>query len=139
MLVDTNVVSVLIRKSSDPAVTRWVADQHLETLYFSAIGEVELRFSVSILPPGQRRNTLLSKIELMLREAFENRVLSFDSEAARRYADIAAARRSAGYGVATADCQVAAIAHSRGMTVATRNIRDFEGTGIKVVNPWTAI
>ncbi|MCY4230114.1 MAG: hypothetical protein OXF26_04370 [Alphaproteobacteria bacterium] len=72
----------------------------------------------------------------MLRDAFDDRVLPFDSRAA--YADIAAMRRSAGRPAAPADCQIAAIAQSRGMTMATRNIRDFEDIDIEIVNPWTA-
>ena len=72
----------------------------------------------------------------MLRDAFENRVLPFDSEAARTYADIAAARRSSGRPVPPADCQIAAIARSRGMAMATRNVRDFEDIDIEVVDPW---
>ena len=74
----------------------------------------------------------------MLRDAFENRVLPFDSDAACAYADIAAMRRSAGRPVAPADCQIAAIARSRDMAVATRNVRDFEDTDIEVVDPWAA-
>ena len=74
----------------------------------------------------------------MLRDAFEDRVLPFDSEAARAYADIAAMRRSAGRSVAPADCQIAAIARARGLTVATRNVRDFEDIDIEVVDPWAA-
>ena len=81
---------------------------------------------------------LLSNIEKMLRESFEGRMLPFNSEAAQAFAEIAAARRFAGYSVATADCQIAAIARSRGMAVATRNVRDFKETGIEVINSWTA-
>ena len=81
---------------------------------------------------------LVSDIERMLRDAFEERVLPFDSEAAREYADIAATRRCAGRPVAPADCQIAAIARSRNMSVATRNVRDFEDIDIEVVDPWTA-
>ena len=98
VLLDTNVVSKLIRKSPDPAV----------------------------LPSDRRRETLVSDIEMMLRQASENLVLPFDSAAARAYADIAVLRCSAGRPVAPADCQIAAIAHSRNMAVATRNVRDFE-------------
>lgn len=74
----------------------------------------------------------------MLRDAFEDRVLPFDGDAARSYANIAAVRRSAGRPVTPADCQIAAIAASNRMAVATRNVRDFEGMGIEIVNPWAA-
>ncbi len=138
VLLDTNVVSELIRGAPDPAVEAWTAGHPLESLFFSAIGEAELRYGVAILPTGRRRETLASDIERMLRDAFGNRVLPFDSDAARAYADIAAMRRSAGRSVAPADCQIAAIARSRNMAVATRNVRDFEDIDIEVVDPWVA-
>ena len=74
----------------------------------------------------------------MLNDAFDDRVLPFDSRAARAYADIAAMRRSPGRTVPPADCQIAAIARSRSMAVATSNVRDFEDIDIEIVNPWTA-
>ena len=98
-----------------------------------------MRYGAAILPAGRRRETLVSDIEAMLRDAFENRVLPFDSDAARAYADIAATRRSAGRAVAPADCQIAAIARARNMAVATRNVRDFEDIDVEVVDPWVAV
>ena len=100
VLLDTNVVSELMRKAPEPAVAVWAAGHRLENLFFSAVGEAELRYGAAILPTGQRRDTLVSDIERMLGEAFEGRVLPFDSGAARAYADIAARRRSAGRPVA---------------------------------------
>ncbi|MCE2494126.1 MAG: type II toxin-antitoxin system VapC family toxin [Alphaproteobacteria bacterium] len=137
-LLDTNVVSELIRKAPDPVVEAWAAGYPLEDLFFSAIGEAELHYGAAILPVGRRRETLVLDIERMLRDAFENRVLPFDSKAARVYADIAAARRSSGRPVPPADCQIAAIARSRDMAMATRNVRDFEDIDIEVVDPWVA-
>lgn len=138
VLLDSNVVSELIRKARDPAVATWVAGWPLEDLFFSAVGEAELRYGAAILPPGPRRQALLADIEGMLRDAFGDRVLPFDRGAAREYAAIAVARRSVGRPVAPADCQIAAIARSRGMKVATRNVRDFDDIGVDIVNPWTA-
>ena len=138
VLLDTNVVSELIRKMPDPAVEAWAAGHALEELFFSAVGEAELRYGAAILPAGHRRATLISDIEAMLRDAFDDRVLPFDSGAARAYADIAAMRRSVGRRMPPADCQIAAIARSRDMAVATRNVRDFDDIDIEVVNPWTA-
>ena len=137
VLLDTNVVSELIRKTRDPGVAAWVAGRPLEELFFSAVGEAELRYGAAILLAGRRRKRLLADIEGMLGEAFGERVLPFDKAAAREYADIAAARRFAGRSVAPVDCQIAAIARSRGLTVATRNVRDFDGIGVDIVNPWT--
>ena len=111
----------------------------MEDLFFSAVGEAELRYGAAILPASRRRDTLVADIERMLRDAFENRVLPFDSDAARAYADIAAMRRSAGRPVPPAECQIAAIARSRDMAVATRNVRDFEDIDIAVVDPWTTV
>ena len=138
VLLDTNVVSELIRTAPDPAVEAWAASHPLEDLFFSAVGEAEMRYGAAIMAAGRRRETLISEIEKMLRDAFENRVLPFDSEAARAYADVAAKRRSAGRPVAPADCQIAAIARSRNMAVATRNVRDFEHIDVEVVDPWVA-
>ncbi len=136
ILLDTNVVSELMRRSPDPAVEAWVVGHAVETLFFSAVGEAELRYGAAILPAGRRRDTLTSNIEAMLQDAFENRILPFDSDAARVYATIAAARRRAGRPLSQPDGQIAAIAHSRGMTVATRNVKDFEEMGVEVINPW---
>lgn len=137
VLLDTNVVSELIRKAPDPAVEAWVAGHPLEDLYFSAVGEAELRYGAAILSAGRRRETLIADIERMLRDAFENRILPFDRKAAHAYADVAAKRRSAGHPITPADCQIAAIARSRNIVVATRNVRDFKEIGVEVVNPWT--
>ena len=139
MLLDTNVVSELIRRSPNPTVTTWVSELPLADLFFSAIGEAELRYGAAILPAGRRRHTLVVRIEAMLADAFGDRVLPFDREAARTYGNIAALRRSAGRPVAPMDCQMAAIAASRGMAVATRNVRDFEDMGIEIVDPWAAV
>ena len=128
IVLDTNVVSELMRRSPDPAVETWAAGYAVEDLFFSAVGEAELRYGAAIMPAGRRRET-------MLRAAFESRILPFVSAAARAYAEIAAARRAAGRPVSHPDGQIAAIAHSRGMTVATRNIRDFDAMGIALVNP----
>ncbi len=136
ILLDTNVVSELMRTSPDPAVEAWIAEHPVKDLFFSAIGESELRYGAAIMSAGQRRETLVSDIETMLHAAFENRILPFDSGAARAYANIAAKRRFAGRAVAPADCQIAAIARARGMAVATRNVRDFEDMGVELFNPW---
>ena len=138
VLLDTNVLSELIRKTPDPVVEAWAAGHALEDLCFSAVGEAELRYGAAILPAGRRRASLVSDIDRMLSDAFDGRVLPFDSRAARAYADIAAMRRSAGRTIPPADCQVAAIARSRDTAVATRNVRDFDDIDIEIVNPWTA-
>ena len=137
-LLDTNVVSKLLRPSPEPVVEIWVGDRRATDLYFSAIGEAELRYGVAILPAERRQTELASAIEAILQEDFSDRILPFDGNAAREYADIAAARRAAGRIVPPADCQIAAIARSRRMAVVTRNVRDFEDVAIETVDPWTA-
>ena len=138
-LLDTNVVSELMRESPEPAVARWVSGHPVEDLFLSAVSEAELRYGAAILPFGRRRETLFFKIEAMLSDAFEDRVLPFDSDAARAYGHIAAARRSVGRPVASADCQIAAIAMAGRMRLATRNVRDFEDMGVEIVNPWVGV
>lgn len=122
LLLDTHVVSELIRKVPEPAVVSWVSGHPLDDLFFSAVGEAKLRYGAAILPTGRHRDTLFLEIEAMLRDAFGDWVLPFDSDAGRP--------------IAPADCQIAAIATSRSMVVATRNIRDFEDMGIELVDPW---
>ena len=138
IVLDTNVVSELMRPSPNPAVGRWVAARPAASLFFSAVGEAELRYGVAILAAGRRRDALASAVEAMLRDDFAGRVLPFDSAAARAHAEIAARCRAAGRPVAQADGQIAAIARSRGMALATRNVRDFEEMGIDLLDPWAA-
>ncbi len=137
IILDTNVISELMRPSPSPNVVDWVAGQVAPNLYLSTISEAELRYGVEILPTGERRNRLFAEVEGMLQEDFAGRILPFDSAAAQAYAVIAAAHRAAGHPINHADCQIAAIARCRGASVATRDVGDFEGSGIDVINPWS--
>lgn len=137
-VLGTNVVSELMRPVPDPSVASRVAGRVTGSLFLTAITGAELRFGLAVMPPGRRRDGLATGLERMLQPGFTNRVLPFDSAAAHAYAEIAAARRAAGRPVSHPDNQIAAIAHSRGMAVATRNIRDFEDMGIALINPWTS-
>ena len=137
ILLDTNVLSELMRAAPERGVERWMTGQPSASLFVSAITEAELRYGVALLPPGKRRSLLAAAIEAMLGMEFTGRVLSFDSAAAVAFAEIAASRRHAGRPIAQADAQIAAIARSRGAALATRNGPDFAGCGIEVVNPWT--
>ena len=139
VVLDTDVVSELMRQSPDPPVDAWAAGYAAEKLYFSAVSEAELRYGAAIMPEGQRRDTLVSDIESMLLAAFDNRILPFDSEAASAFAEIVAARRRIGRPISQPDCQIAAIARSRGMAVATRNLCDFVGMGIELIDPWDGV
>ena len=137
LVVDTNVLSELMRPTPDPVIASWVAKRTTSSLHLTAISEAELRFGLAIMPPGRRRDGLAEGLKRMLRTGFANRVLPFDSAAASSYAEIAAARRAMGRPMPEADCQIAAIARSRDMAVVTRNVRDFADAGIDVIDPWT--
>lgn len=138
IIIDTNVISELLRPSPEPAVEAWLGEQDGLSIYLTAISEAELRYGVAILASGKRRDGLSLAIDLILRDDMAGRILPFDSAAARAYADIAATRRSAGKPISQADCQIAAIARAFDAPVATRNTPDFEGCGIDLINPWTA-
>ena len=137
ILLDTNILSELMRPVPEKGVEQWLADQPDASVFISAITEAELRYGVALLPPGKRQSALTAAIEDMLGEDFTGRILPFDSAAAVAFAEIAANRRQAGRPIAQADAQIAAIARSRGAALATRNVPDFEGCGIELVNPWT--
>ena len=136
IVLDTNVVSELMRPDPSSNVVDWVASQAVPRLYLSTISEAELRYGVEILPAGARRTQLLDELEGMLSKDFAGRILPFDSAAAHAYAVVAAARRAAGRPINHADCQIAAIARCRGASVATRDIVDFDGSGIDLIDPW---
>lgn len=136
IVLDTNVVSEFLRSSPEKQVEAWLSVQDGAMVYFTAVGEAELRHGVAILPAGRRCALILDAIEGMLEEDFRDRILPFDSNAACAYAVIAAERRAAGRPISQFDCQIAAIARAHGAAVATRNTADFEGCGIEVINPW---
>ena len=138
IVLDTNVVSELMRPNPAGRVMTWVRQQVATSMYLSTVSEAELRYGVQILPPGRRRDRLRAAVEGMLRQEFTGRVLPFDRGAAQAYATIAAARRTAGRSINHADCQIAAIARSAGAAVATRDVAGFEGCGIDVIDPWAA-
>ena len=136
IVLDTNVVSELMRPSPAPAVVEWTAGHDAADLFLTAVGEAELRAGVAVMPAGRRRDGIASAVEAMLREDFAGRILAFDSAAALSYAAVVAARRRSGRPLAHFDGQIAAIARSRRMAVATRNTRDFEDTGVDLIDPW---
>ena len=137
-VLDTNVASELMRPAPASTVAAWVSARDAKELYLTAVSEAELLYGVAIMPTGRRRNTLESSMTRWLNQGFAERILPFDSAAARAYAEIASDRRGAGRPIGEADCQIAAISRSRGAVLVTRNVRDFERTGVDVVDPWTA-
>src|SRR5690554_243887 len=138
IILDTNVISELLRPAPEPKVEHWLSAQDGLNVYLTSISEAELRYGLAIMEVGKRRAALVDAVDRILREDFAGRILPFDSDAAQSYATIAAARRAAGRPIAQADCQIASIARARGVTVATRNTPDFDGCQIDLINPWTA-
>jgi predicted nucleic acid-binding protein len=138
IILDTNVISELLRPAPEPRVEHWLSAQDGLSIYLTSISEAELRYGLAIMEVGKRRAALVDAVDRILREDLAGRILPFDSDAAQSYATIAAARRAAGRPIAHADCQIASIAHARGVTVATRNTPDFDGCQIDLINPWTA-
>lgn len=138
ILLDTNVVSEMMRSSPSAAVEHWMNAQPAAGMFIAAITEAELRYGLALLPESQRRRRLVSQAEAMLVEDFAGRILPFDSSAAIAYARIAASRRIAGHPISHADAQIAAIAASRGASIATRNTIDFIDCGVDIIDPWTA-
>jgi predicted nucleic acid-binding protein len=136
IILDTNVVSELLRPDPARQVERWLSEQDGATVYFTTVSEAELCHGVALLPAGKRRTALAQAIEGMLEEDFRDRILPFDRAAARAYAAIAAEHRAAGRPISQFDCQIAAIARARGAAVATRNTGDYDGCGIPVIDPW---
>jgi predicted nucleic acid-binding protein len=136
IVLDTNVVSELLRPAPATQVEAWLSAQDGAKVYFTAVGEAELRHCVAIPPAGQRRTALTKAIEGILEEDFRDRILPYDRDAAGAYAVIAAARRAAGRPISQFDCQIAAIARAHGASVATRNTADYEGCGIALIDPW---
>ena len=136
IILDTNVISELLRPSPQAKVVSWVAAQNSTEVYLTTIIEAELRYGVAILKKGKRRKVLEAAIESILQEDFQGRILGFDSLAAKAYAVIAAERRAVGRTISTPDCQIAAIGRARKAAIATRNVKDFAESGIFVINPW---
>lgn len=138
IILDTNVVSELMKAEPSKPVTSWVALQPATSLYTTAITEAEILHGILLLPAGSRRNRLQAAAEAMFNEDFGGRVLSFGSHAASAYAAIAALRRQAGRPISHFDAQIAAIGRSTRAVIATRNTADFEECGVRLINPWLA-
>jgi len=138
IILDTNVLSELIRPAANPTVWQWVGAQAPGSLHTTAVTRAEMLYGARQLPAGKRQQQLLASVEGMFDEDFAGRVLPFDSGAADAYAHIAAARKLAGRPISPFDAQIAAIALANGAELATRNVEDFQDCGLEVINPWQA-
>ena len=135
ILLDTNVVSELMRARPEPTVQACVNNQVPETLLLSSITVAELLYGVGVLPDGQRKRDMTTKVDRML-DLFASRILPFDNLAARCHADRAVSARAAGLGFPAPDSYIAAIAAAHGFAVATRDPSAFVAAGVSVINPW---
>lgn len=135
IILDTNVVSEAMKPEPDPSVRAWLNKQSAETLYLSSITLAELLFGLAAMPNGKRRDMLSEALDGLM-QLFRDRVLPFDTNAARKYAELAAAARIAGCGFPVPDGYIAAIAASQGYRVASRDTMPFEAANVEVVNPW---
>jgi len=136
IVLDTNVLSELLRANPEPGVMEWLSDQPRASVFTTTITRGEVLYGIRVLPAGRRRDRLWDAATKIFEVDFDGQVLSFDSAAADEFAEISAARRTAGRPIAQLDAQIAGITRSRGAQLATRNIRDFEKCGFEVINPW---
>jgi len=136
IVLDTNVLSELMRPSPDAQVKDWLGAQPQAALFTTTVSRSEMLYGVHVLPEGVRKARLLQEVLAVFSVDMAGRVLSFDSDAADAYAEIAAARRANGKPISQFDAMIAGIVRSRGAELATRNVRDFEGCGIVVIDPW---
>jgi predicted nucleic acid-binding protein len=136
IILDTNVLSELMRPAPAPVVVEWLGGQPAGSLYTTSITQAEILHGLLLLPPGKRRSGLEAAATAMFAEDFGGRILPFDADAAPPYARIAWDRRRAGRPISHFDAQIAAIARATGAILATRNVGDFDGCVVKLVDPW---
>jgi predicted nucleic acid-binding protein len=136
IILDTNVLSALMRTAPETAVVQWLDRQPAESIWITSITLFETRLGLALLPRGRRRQSLESVFDRLVEEDLENRVLDFDSAAATEAASLAAARQRAGRPVDMRDTQIAGIALARRAALATRNVRHFQDLNVAVIDPW---
>lgn len=136
IVLDTNVISETMRSKPDAKVMAWLNDQHLASLWLSAITVAELRFGVARLPAGKRRTALIGRVETAITDIFAGRIASFDTEAAGFLAERAAVAEAGGTRVEFADAAIAASALAKGFSVATRDTAPFAAMGVGIIDPW---
>jgi toxin FitB len=136
IILDTNVLSALMRTRPDAEVAAWLDRQPAQSVWITAITVFEARFGIALLASGRRRQQIEKAFTKVLREDLEGRILDFDEASAEQAAALAAARQRAGRPVDFRDTQIAGIALARHGTLATRNTRHFEDLSVSVINPW---
>ncbi len=136
IILDTNVVSELMRPAPERMVLRWFSGQAAEDLHVTSITMAELLYGIELISSSRRRDGVRAGAEKMFGDVFADRILAFEDRAARAFSQIASSRRRQGKPISEIDAQIAAIARAHGATLATRNPYVFEACGIKLVNPW---
>ncbi len=136
ILVDTNLVSEVMKVAPSETVVTWLNNQKSSSLFISTITIGEIEYGLRILPVGKRRMRLKERFERFISLAFAQRVLPYDETAARTYGDIMGFRREIGHPMSVPDGQIAAIAKINGLTISTRNTSDFEDCGVELVDPF---
>jgi toxin FitB len=136
IVLDTNVVSELMRKDAAAEVVAWVDGHPGDQVFITAVTAAELLYGVTRLPDGRRKRVLAAKVRDLIDEDFEDQVLPFNSDSAHHYAEIVASRERLGKPINMADAQIAAICRQYDLGLGTRNTRDFTDTAIRVFNPW---
>jgi predicted nucleic acid-binding protein len=136
IVLDTSVLSEALRPVPEASVLDWLANQPRASLFITTVTRGEILCGIRLLVDGKRRRGLLDAARKIFDADFADQVLSFDSEAADMYAEIAASRRTTGKPISQFDAMMAAIARSRGASLATRNVQDFDDCGVDVINPW---
>ena len=136
IILDTNVISEAMLPAPNRKVREWLSAQPSQQMFTTTVSLAEILFGLEILPPGKRRTTLSETAETMFATLFAQRILIFDTAAARTFPSIAAGRRLRGRPISVLDAQIAAIAKANGAVLATRNTADFENCGVRLANPW---
>jgi len=138
IVLDTNVLSELLRPIPEAGVLAWLTTQPRSALFTTTVVRAEIFYGIRVLPDGTRRQALWQATQAIFNEDFAGQVLSFDNDAADAYAEIAASRKGVGKPISQFDAMIAAVTRSRGASLATRNVKDFVGCGIEVIDPWNA-
>ncbi len=136
IVLDTNVLSELMRKEANGKVLGWLDAQPQDQLMLTAISAAEIFHGVARLPDGKRKSALQQAAATTLNEDFAGRILAFDEVAAGHYGDVVSRRERAGRPISMADALIASVCLSYGASLATRNIQDFEGLGLELIDPW---
>lgn len=136
IVVDTNIISEFMGTPPARSVLEWLNAQDAATLYIASVSVAEIQLGLHIMPAGKRQQLLGQQFEQFLAVAFDTRILAFDAKAAKYYADCRATRRKIGRPISTLDAQIAGICRAHGFALATRNIKDFEGCDIELINPF---